>query len=99
MPTKKDAASFGCREYIEESFAALGCDDDSIAAFCTGTVADTVGEDVEWVGSHEGANKQWVERWYSCTGYFGEWGFTRVLGVGVLWCPPFSGPKVSVYGI
>ena len=72
MPTKRDAASFGCRECIEESFAAMGCDDDSIAAYCAGTVADTVGEEVEWIGSHKAAAKEWVQRWYSCTGYFGK---------------------------
>lgn len=72
MPTKKDASSFGSRERIEHAFTAMGCDDDSIANFCAGTVADAVGEAVEWIGSHRAAKKEWVERYYSCTGYFGE---------------------------
>ncbi len=29
-----------------------------------------VGHDVEWLGSHEAAQKEWVQRWYG--EYFGE---------------------------
>jgi hypothetical protein len=31
-----------------------------------------IGHDVEWLGSHKGAQKPWVERFYTATGYYGE---------------------------
>lgn len=80
MPTKQDASSFGYRTRIESAFMSKGCDDDSIAGFCAGTVAEVVGEDVDWIGSHKAAQRKWVEAYYSCEGYFDKWPGTPLNG-------------------
>eukprot|EP00775_Hariotina_reticulata_P006068 gene6068-6306_t len=70
MPTKRDAAHFGSKEYIEDSFRAMAVIPDEVGAYSEGCVEEVVGYEVSWVGSKQAARREWVERFYG--EYFGN---------------------------
>ncbi|KAK3285140.1 hypothetical protein CYMTET_7239 [Cymbomonas tetramitiformis] len=67
MPTKKDSAKFGSKEYIENSFRAMAVTPEEIDSYTEGQLSEVTGGDVEWIGSYKSAASKWAER------YFGEY--------------------------
>ena len=70
IPTKKEAAHFGSVRWVEDSCKMMTCTPDDVAGYAMGTVSETVGDDIHWLGSHGAAKKHWVDRYYG--EYFGE---------------------------
>jgi hypothetical protein len=42
MPTKRDAAGFGCKQWIENAFKDMAVTPEDIGSYCVGTVAEQV---------------------------------------------------------
>jgi hypothetical protein len=42
MPTKRDAAQFGCKQWIEDAFQDMAVIPEDVASYSAGTVAEQV---------------------------------------------------------
>jgi hypothetical protein len=54
MPTKRDAAGFGCTEWIEEAFCAMGVTPEDVREYSEGPVSEVVSgaashEQLPWI--------------------------------------------------
>jgi hypothetical protein len=68
IPTKREAAGFGCKRLVDDSCYMMTCTPEDVEGYAN-PISEAVGE-VTWVGSHGAAKRHWVSREYG--EYFGE---------------------------